>query len=103
VEQTFGEGTLGPFVRHMVASYAPGEAAPALERTRRAFADCPVWTGAYQGQTFTFRVSPVDVSALGDESFALRLSADGPVFLRAESLLVFVRRQDAAFRRSIAR
>ena len=92
VEQTFGDSALGPFVRHAVASYPAGEAAPALERTRQLFTECDEWDGTYLDRRFTFRVSPLSFPALGDQSFALRLAAEGPIFLSGESVLVFVRR-----------
>ena len=97
VQENFGEGDFGPFVRHMVASYAKGDAVPAMERTRRQFLECGEWAGSFNGQRFTFRVSETEFPAVGEQSFALRLRADGPLFLKAESLLVFARRGDAAF------
>lgn len=94
VEQTFGERAVGPFLRQLVASYPPGAAAAALAATRQLFDDCPDWRGSYAGQSFRFRVAPLAFPALGDDSFALQLAADGPLFLEAASVLVFVRRGD---------
>ena len=96
VQETFGDDDFGPFVRQMVASYQRGDAGRAMDRTRQQFLDCGEWKGEFNGQSFTFRVAEADVPALGDQSFALRLSADGPIFIKAESLLVFVRRGEAA-------
>ena len=97
VEASYQRGALGPFVNHTVASYRPGDAARAMDSTRRLFEECEEWEGSHLGYQFTFRVSTLPFPELGDQSFALRLDADGPLLLVAQTDLVFVRRGDVAF------
>ena len=97
VEASYQRGSLGPFVSHTVASYRPGDAARAMDSTRRLFEECREWEGSHLGSQFTFRVSTLPFPDLGDQSFALRLDADGPLLLVAQTDLVFVRRGNVAF------
>jgi len=84
----FQGGEDGPFVRHYVAAFAPGDAARAFGYIRRDFSAC----GGTRDEGFT--ITPLSLPPLADEQIAVRLTVPDPdVEIRTE--VVILRRGDA--------
>jgi hypothetical protein len=78
-EIAFRQDRLGPYVAHRVMAYASGNAEEAVNATRTLLDECKEWKGSHGGRELTFRVSPslLDVTGIGDEAFAVRLTIHG--------------------------
>lgn len=78
-EAAYRENRLGPYVAQRVMAYAGGDAAQAMSATRTLLEECKEWKGNHAGRELTFRVSPspLQVSGLGDEAFAVQLTIEG--------------------------
>jgi hypothetical protein len=68
----------GAHLSESLAAYHPGDAETWLTALRNGPACAVVNEGEYQGTPIVARVTQPDAPALGDQSFALRLTSDGP-------------------------
>ncbi|MGD9895036.1 MAG: hypothetical protein AB7R89_08710 [Dehalococcoidia bacterium] len=109
-EIAFRRDRLGPYVAQRVMAYASGTAEAAMNATQTLLDECTEWKGSHGGRELTFRVSPssLDVTGLGDQAFAMRMTIHGfagggvaggliDSVVSAAADLVVVRQGDDAF------
>lgn len=95
VDAAFQQSDIGPFVGQIVQAFAPGEAEGAVADGRAAAGSCTGWVETNEDGTQTqWRVSLLAFPQVGDETLALRLSAEGSSFGVVTMDLVYVRRGD---------
>lgn len=95
VDAGYQQSDIGPFVGHIVQAFASGEAADTLADGRAAAGSCNGWTETSEDGTQTqWQVTPLAFPQLGDETLALRLSAEASQFGVVTMDLVYVRRGD---------
>jgi len=82
-EAKFQAGKLGPFIDHQVEVTAKGKAQVQFARLRSALdaAGCQTFTQPAEGGAIAnFKLGPLSVPRLGDETFALRVTGDKAAF-----------------------
>ncbi len=95
VDVGFQQSDIGPFVGQVVQAYEPGQAEGAVADGRAAAGSCSGWTETNEDGTQTqWRISRLAFPQVGDETLALRLSAEGTPFGVVTMDLVYVRRGD---------
>jgi hypothetical protein len=95
VDAGFQQSDIGPFVGQVVQAFAPGEAEGAIADGRAATQSCGAWTETNEDGTQTqWQVSMLAFPQIGDETLALRLSAEGAPYGIVTMDLVYVRRGD---------
>ena len=95
VETGFQQSAIGPFMGQVVKAFPPGEAEAAMAETLAAVQSCGEWIETNADGTQTrWRVSFLAFPQFGDETLALRLSAEAPQFGITTMDLVHVRRGD---------
>lgn len=95
LEARFTKGSYGPFVSETLKQ-GPSEAAThdALVKMSGALSQCRTFsTKADDGSTVTMKLGPLSFPKLGDETFALRMTADSQGLTLAGDMVVI--RQDA--------
>jgi hypothetical protein len=77
-EAQFQAGQLGPFIQHEVAVSEKGKAHDEFAKLRSAVdaPGCQSFSQPTDNGTATYRLGPLSVPRLGDETFALRLTGD---------------------------
>jgi hypothetical protein len=99
VEVQFQLSDEGPFVLQNLVAFPEADAADAFAYARSSI-DCTEWTETpADGVPTTYRVSPLEVEPVGDESFAVRIELDiegvgtlitDSVFIRVGNILSLV-------------
>ena len=80
-------------VSNIVSRYRPGEAQSLLEALKSLYESCPQWTQQDGSTSLTLRAAALAFPKLGDQTFAIRLTATSGA-LTAQSDQVTVRRGD---------
>lgn len=76
IEVRFQSSDLGPFVLQNLVVFPEADAADAFAYARSSI-DCSEWTETGDdGVPTTFRVSPLELAPVGDDSFAVRIELD---------------------------
>lgn len=91
----FQQSEIGPFVEQTVYAFPQGEATQAMAEALAASESCSEWTETNEdGTQTTWRASLMAFPDVGDETLALRVSAEAPILGTLTMDLVYVRRGD---------
>lgn len=94
-EASFSKGSFGPFLAHALGAFdQEATAKKAMAVVRAGLNDCQTYeTTDEDGTVTTVRLTPLSFPKFGDETFALRLTAEGP--FSASGDIIFMRRGPA--------
>ena len=88
-DRRFAAGDLGPLLDQLVAVFEDGEAAEAMGSVLDALDDCDEWTEEAEDGPVTFRPSPLSFPGFGDETVAVRISAEADIVDATVDMIVW--------------
>jgi hypothetical protein len=94
-DSQFTKGSLGPNLSETLTVYQAGTAKRVWDEVTAVLKTCTEYTSTNaDGTTITFKLTPLSFPKLGDDTFALRLTADVALFGSASVDAIYVRYGD---------